>query len=154
MRFELRNNRDFLAGLLFVACGALALIAARDYPAGTAARMGPGYFPTVLGGLLVLLGAWILARGIRTREKVRGPWGVRPLVLVTLSIVLFGLIVERFGMAPALVALLFVCAAAGRQFRLKEVAILTVVLGVFCAAVFLYALRLPYPLLPGIWWTP
>jgi hypothetical protein len=66
--------------------------------------------------------------------------------------VLFGFLLDRAGMVPALVAMFFVAAAAGREFRFKEVLLLTVVMGAFAAAVFLYWLKLPYPLFPGVWW--
>lgn len=152
MKLDLRNNKDVLAGLLLILLGGFAMAVARDYPMGVAMRMGPGYFPTVLGGILFLFGATVLIRGIRTGDKVRGEWGWKPLALITLSIVLFGFIVERLGMIPALAALFFVCAAAGREFRFKEVLALTVLMSAFTAVVFLYALKLPYPLFPGFWW--
>ena len=124
MKLDLRNNKDFLAGLLLILLGGLAMAIARDYPMGSAMRMGPGYFPTVLGGILCLFGVTILIRGIRIGAKVRGEWGWKPLALVTLSIVLFGAIVDRLGMIPALVTLFFVCSAGGREFRFKEVLVL------------------------------
>jgi hypothetical protein len=152
MKFDLRNNRDFLAGLIFVLIGVLAIAVARDYPIGTAMRMGSGYFPTVLGGILILLGAWVMARGIRSGEKVKGEWGWKPLVLIALSIVLFGFLMARLGLIPALVGVLFVSAAGGREFRLKEVLVLTAVMSVFAVVVLLYVLKMPYPLIAGYLW--
>jgi uncharacterized membrane protein len=149
MKPDLRNNRDLIAGLLFIVLGGLAAVLARDYPFGTTMRMGPGYFPTVLGVILLLFGVTVLARGIRSSEKVKGEWGWKPLALITLSIVLFGALLDRAGMIPAAVATLVVAAAAGREFRLKEVLILAVVMTAFSVAVFLYGLKLPYPLLGG-----
>ena len=149
MKPDLRNNRDFIAGLLFIVLGGLAAVLARDYPFGTTMRMGPGYFPTVLGGILLLFGVYVLARGIRSGEKVKGDWGVRPLTWITLSIVLFGFLLDRVGMIPATVVTLFVAAAAGREFRWKEVLLLALVMTAFSVAVFLYGLKLPYPLLGG-----
>jgi Tripartite tricarboxylate transporter TctB family len=146
---DLWNNRDFLAGLLFIVLGGLAVALARDYPIGSTMRMGPGYFPTVLGGILLLFGIYVLARGVRSGEKVKGEWGYRPLALIALSIVLFGLLLDRVGMVPAIVATLFVAAAAGREFRWKEVLLLAVVMTAFSVAVFSYGLKLPYPLLGG-----
>jgi len=146
---ELRNNRDFLAGLLFIVLGGLAVALARDYPIGSTMRMGPGYFPTVLGGILLLFGVYVLLRGVRSGDKVKGEWGYRPLALIALSIVLFGFLLDRVGMVPAVVATLFVAAAAGREFRLKEVLLLAVVMTAFSVAVFSYGLKLPYPLLGG-----
>ena len=60
MQLEIRNNRDVWAGVMLIATGAAAVIIARDYAFGTSLRMGPGYFPSVLGGLLVLLGVGVL----------------------------------------------------------------------------------------------
>lgn len=152
MKLDLRNNKDFLAGLLFIALGGLAIVFARDYPTGVAMRMGPGYFPTVLGGILCLFGVAVLVRGIRAGAGVSGGWGWRPLGLITLSILLFGALVDRLGIVPALVAMFFAAAAAGREFRFKEVLLLTVVMGGFALVVFVYGLKLPYPLFPGVWW--
>ena len=149
MKPELWNNRDFLAGLLFIVLGGLAVALARDYPIGSTMRMGPGYFPTVLGGILLLFGVYVLLRGVRSGDKVKGEWGYRPLALIALSIVLFGFLLDRAGMVPAIVATLFVAAAAGREFRVKEVILLAVVMTAFSVAVFSYGLKLPYPLLGG-----
>jgi hypothetical protein len=146
MNFDLRNNRDAIAGLLFIVIGVIALILARGYPFGVTARMGPGYFPMVLGGILTLFGIYILARGIRAGEPVQGRWAWKPLALITLSIVLFGFLMERFGIVPALVAVLFVSAFAGHEFRFRETLILTLVMGAFAVGVFFYGLKLPYPL--------
>jgi Tripartite tricarboxylate transporter TctB family len=146
---DLRTNRDWIAGLLFIVLGGLAVILARDYPLGTTMRMGPGYFPTVLGGVLVLFGATILLRGIRSGDKVKGEWGWRPLAWITLSIVLFGYLLDRAGLVSATVVTLFVAAAAGREFRFKEVLVLAIVMTAFSVAVFSYGLKLPYPLLWG-----
>jgi uncharacterized membrane protein len=146
---DLRNNRDFIAGLLFVVLGGLAIALARDYPFGTTMRMGPGYFPTVLGAILLLFGVYVLARGLRSGDKVKGEWGWKPLALITVSIVLFGFLLDRAGLIPATIATLFVAAAAGREFRGKEVILLAVVMTAFSVAVFSWGLKLPYPLLGG-----
>jgi len=149
MKPDLRNNRDFIAGLLFIVLGGLAIALARDYPFGTTMRMGPGYFPTVLGAILLLFGIYVLARGVRSGDRVKGEWGWKPLALISVSIVLFGFLLDRAGLIPATIATLFVAAAAGREFRWKEVILLAVVMTAFSVAVFLYGLKLPYPLLGG-----
>jgi uncharacterized membrane protein len=154
MRTELRRNKDFLAGLLFMFLGSFAVAVAGDYPMGSADRMGPGYFPTVLGAILFLFGVYILVRGLRSADSGSAEWAWRPLALISLSIVLFGALVDRAGVIPALAAMFFTAAAAGREFRLKEVLLLTVLMSAFSALVFLYGLRLPYPLFPGVWWIP
>ena len=148
---ELRNNKDVLAGLLFLAIGVVAVLVARDYPMGTALRMGSGYFPTVLGGILALFGAYIMARGARRGDKVQGAWGWRPLACIAASMLLFGYLMPRFGLAPALIAMFFAAALGGREFRFKEVLALTAVMTAFAAGVFLYGLKLPYPLFSGVY---
>jgi len=149
MKFDLHDNKDFLAGLLFILIGASAVVFARDYPMGSAMRMGPGYFPTILGGILFLFGVYVMVRGVRSGAKVKGEWGWRPLALITLSIVLFGFLMDRLGMIPALAVMFFVSALAGREFRFKEVLILTVLMSAFAVGVFVYGLKLPFQLFPG-----
>ena len=68
MKFDWRNNRDFWAGVYFIIVGAAAMIISRDYPMGSALRMGPGYFPTVLGGIVVVFGIYVLIKGIINNE--------------------------------------------------------------------------------------
>src|SRR5436309_14407221 len=105
--------------------GAVAIVIARAYPLGTALRMGPGYFPTALGAILVLFGIYIMAMGLRRHERIPGGWSPRALILLPLSMVLFGVLVEHAGFIPAMVVLVFGSAAAGREFKLVEVLWLT-----------------------------
>jgi hypothetical protein len=112
---------------------------------GTAMRMGPGYFPMVLGWVLYGLGAFLLLRGV-ARGGAAVTWDWRPLVLVAAAIVLFGFSVGRFGLVPALVVMLLVCAAAGRRYRFGEVLVLTAVLSALAVGVFVHALKLPFRL--------
>ena len=73
-------NKDFWAGLLLIAVGTLAVAIAHDYPLGTARRMGPGYFPIVLGALLVLFGIYVLVKGLRGGGRIEAGWSLRALV--------------------------------------------------------------------------
>src|SRR5581483_4135578 len=149
MQFDIRSNRDFWAGIMLIAGGAAAVVIARNYAFGTALRMGPGYFPSVLGGLLVLFGLYLLAQGLRSNEKIEGNWSLRALVMLPLSLVLFGLLMEYAGFIPALVVLIVGSAAAGGEFRFLEALLLAAGLTVFAVALFIYGLGLPYPLLTG-----
>jgi hypothetical protein len=149
MKAALGSNKDFLAGLLFLAFGALAVYFARDYPMGWIERMGPGYFPTALGATLCLFGACIMLRGLLSGEGVKGEWAWRPLGFITLSIVVFGFSLEKIGVIPAIVVTFVAAALAGREFRWKEVLILATLMSAFSAGVFVYGLQLPYPLLGG-----
>ena len=149
MKSGLLSNKDFLAGLLLTAMGVAAVAIARDYPMGSAMRMGPGYFPTVLGAILVLFGITLMARGVLSGEKVKGEWAWKPVALLTLAMVLFGFIVTRLGLVPALAIMFFVSALAGHAFRFKEVLLLTVVMSAFAVGVFAFLLKLPFQLFAG-----
>jgi hypothetical protein len=139
-------HRDILAGTLFVVIGACALLGARSYPVGTAMQMGPGYFPVVLGWLLILLGALVGLRAARARDWQPLAWTWSPLAWTSASILAFGFLMPRFGLVPALLAMFPLAAAAGRESRWREVLVLTLVMSAFAAAVFVYGLKLPYRL--------
>ena len=139
MQLEIRNNRDVWAGAMLIVTGAGSVIIARDYAFGTSLRMGPGYFPSVLGGMLVLFGLYLVASGLRSNEKIEGNWSLRALVM-------FGLLMEYTGFVPALMVLIVGSAAAGSEFNLKEALLLAMGLTAFAVALFIYGLGLPYPL--------
>src|SRR5262245_24999599 len=149
MRPAFLESKDFWAGVMFAATGGAAIYMARDYPFGSTLRMGPGYFPIVLGALLALFGLWFIAKGLRSQERIEAGWSWRALIVLPLALVLFGVLVERAGFVPALAVLIFGSAAAGTQFKLGEVALLTAVVTALCVAVFIWGLGLPYPLFAG-----
>ncbi len=149
MKLEFRNNRDFWAGLMFFWIGAAAILVAREYPFGSTLRMGPGYFPTLLGGVLILFGIYIMAKGMRKKEKIQGNWSVRALIVLPVIIILFGVLMERAGFIAALAVLVFGSAAAGSEFKWGEVLLLTVFLTLLSLALFIFGLGLPYPLSKG-----
>lgn len=148
---RLRNPRDFWAGVLFIAAGLAAVVFARKHPFGTTAAMGPGYFPTVLGGLLVFLGVVAAGRSLRpTRaEEAMSPARARPLVLVLASIVVFGVTLPTLGLVMASMLLVVVSRAATPGFRAVEVLVFGAALTVFCTAVFVWGLKMPMPLWPA-----
>jgi hypothetical protein len=149
MKVALSNNKDFLAGLLLVVVGSAGFYMALDYPFGSALRMGPGYFPRVLAGILIVFGLYVGIRGMLNPERVEGIWGWKALALITLAFWVFGWLMERVGFIPSLVVLFAISTLAGHEFRLKEVVILTVIMITFAWAVFIYGLGLPYPLFWG-----
>jgi hypothetical protein len=146
MNIELRDNKDFWAGVTLIATGALTLFLAYDYTFGTARRMGPGYFPKVLGVVLVLFGLYILATSLRSSEKLQGSWSLRGLIIIPLSLVLFGVLIDHGGFVPAMFVLIFVSATATTEFKLVEVLLFSIFLTALSVAVFIYGLALPYPL--------
>jgi hypothetical protein len=147
---EIARSQDFCGGAMLIAIGLAACAIARGYPLGTALRMGPGYFPMLLGGLLALFGLHLVLRSLRaTGERIAGGWSLRALVIIPLSFVLFGLLIDRAGFVPAVAVLVAGSAAAGREFRLAEAAALALALTALCVAVFVLGLGLPYPLIAG-----
>src|SRR3954447_17855140 len=118
MKLALSNNKDIWSGLMLIVIGAAAILVARNYPFGTALRMGPGFFPIVLGGLLIAFGLYMLASGLRQAEKIAGSWSLRALIILPLSLVLFGVLMERAGFVPAMIVLIFGSATASTEFRL------------------------------------
>src|SRR2546425_5531377 len=94
----IRNPKDFYSGLLFIAFGVAAIVIGSNYALGTAARMGPGYFPRILGILLVTLGALLALRALRLQGSPVPPLKWRPTLIVLGSVVLFGYIVEQMGL--------------------------------------------------------
>ena len=149
MKVDLRNNKDFLSGLMFIVIGLGAMFIARDYPIGSALRMGPGYFPVALGGIMFLFGVYIMVQGLISKEKVTGNWSLRALIILPVAMVVFGVVVERAGFVPALIGLTIISAAAGSQFKFLEVLLLAIGLTVGSAALFIYGLGMPYPLIGG-----
>ena len=150
MQLEFRNNKDFWAGVMLIATGTAAIVVARNYTFGTALRMGPGYFPSLLGGLLIVFGIYLVAAGLRRGEKIEGHWSLRALVVLPLSLVLFGLLMEHAGFIPALMVLVVGSAAAGSEFKLAEALALAVGLTFFAVVLFIWGLGLPYPLIVGL----
>jgi hypothetical protein len=95
--------------------------------------------------MLVLFGLYLVASGLRSNEKIKGNWSLRALVVLPLSLVMFGLLMEYTGFVPALMVLIVGSSAAGSEFNLKEALLLAMGLTAFAVALFIYGLGLPYP---------
>jgi len=149
MNIEVRNNKDFWAGIMLIATGAGSIFIARSYPFGSTMRMGPGYFPSILGGILVLFGIYVMVSGLRSGAKIQGHCSLRALIMLPLSLVAFGVLMKHAGFMPALAVLIFGSASAGREVKSVEVLLLTVILTGLSVAVFIWGLGLPYPLIKG-----
>jgi Tripartite tricarboxylate transporter TctB family len=147
---NIRAPKDFWSGIMFIAFAAVAMLTARGYSLGGAGRMGPGYFPMLLGGALGVLGLILVARSLVIAGEVVGRLRLLPLLVIALGVCLFGLAIERLGLLVALIAATAVTAFASRESRPLEVAALALALAIFSAAVFVLALRLPLPLWPSI----
>jgi hypothetical protein len=144
----IRNPKDFWAGLLFVGLGVFPLFLGSSYTLGTAARMGPGYFPRILGLLLILLGAIVVVSGLRGHGDRVASWKWRPTLVVLGSVVLFGLIVAKVGVAISTVILILTASAASHEFRPREAIIAGVFLATLSVGVFIIGLSLQLPIWP------
>ncbi len=147
---KIKAPRDFWAGLMFIAFGVGFLLVARNYAMGTAVRMGPAYFPTVLGGLLALLGLAIFVESFIVKGEKVPPIVFRPMTLIVLGIVLFGILLKPLGLIVATALLIAIGALGGHEFKTKEVVILFVVLALFSVLVFVKGLGLPIPVCPAV----
>jgi hypothetical protein len=145
---RIRSPRDFWAGLLFVGIAALFIGLASQYRFGDAHRMGPGYFPIMVGVLLAILGAVVAGRALVLDGPPLPRFNPRPLLLTLVAVVLFGLTIERLGLAAAIFVLVMVSAFADRDVRLLPSLALAVLLIVFSVASFVWLLGLPLPVWP------
>jgi hypothetical protein len=144
------QSKDFWSGVIFVAAGVAAVGFGRNHPMGTTMRMGPAYFPTVLGGLLVLIGLIAVGRALLRPGLPVGRLAYGKIALVTASNVLFALFLRRLGLACAVLLLVIASAYASRRFRWPVALTLAVGLAVGSSIIFVWLLSLPIPVL-GTW---
>ncbi len=141
---------DVLSGLLFIAIAAFGLWASRNYPVGTALRMGTGYMPRLLCWLLLGLGVIVLIQGVRQPSALlrSSPQAWRAVMSVTLSLVAFGLSIERLGLVLAILLLTGIGALATRALRPVETAVAALALIVLSWSIFIFGLGLTIPVWP------
>jgi putative tricarboxylic transport membrane protein len=144
-------QKDVLAGLMFMAIAVLGLWLSRNYPIGTALRMGTGYVPRLLCWILLVLGGLVLIQGLRARERdLDGPpLRLRPLLLIPLALVAFALTIERLGIIAAGTLLILIGGLASSESRPLEVVATAAALVLFTWGIFVWALSLPIPVWPG-----
>jgi hypothetical protein len=156
VRLKIKNLQDFWCGLFFVALGALAIYLSRSYEMGTALQMGPGYFPTWLGGIMIGFGVLIGAlsftiEGEADQELGLASWALRPWLVLTATLVLFAVLMEAdFGFVPSVILLVVGCALAHKDVNWRETLLLSVGITAGVVAIFSYGLDMPYRL---FWWS-
>jgi hypothetical protein len=146
----IRAPKDFWSGIMFLAFAAVGLLAARGYSLGTPGRMGPGYFPILLGVVLGGLGLVLVARSFVITGDALTRLHLLPLAIIALGVCLFGVFIERLGLVISLIVVTVVTALASRESRPMEFAALALVLAAFSVGVFVYGLRLPLPIWPAL----
>jgi hypothetical protein len=161
---KIKSQQDWWAGWMFVAFGVFFILFALGtpefidrivgtkliggYQMGSSVRMGPAYFPVVLGGMLAALGLIVLLDSIVEEGPEVATFHFRPLIFIAISSLAFAYLLKPLGLALASVALVFIAAYGGHEFKWKEVAIMSVVLAVFSVLVFVKGLALPFPVCP------
>ena len=136
--------------MIFLAIGIAFMVLAREYRMGTGARMGPGYFPTILGGLMAFLGLTLVVPAFVRDGEPFPKLHFRPLLMILLSIVVFGVVLEPLGFVLAAALLTVVGGFADPDLRFSESLALSVFLTVFSVGVFVLMLGLPLPLWPSL----
>ena len=149
MSVRIRSLGDCLAGLMFIGFGAAAVVIGRAYPMGSAMRMGPGYFPTIVGALLVILGVTGLVRSLVGTAVPAPSFSLKALTLILTSVAVFALTVERLGIVAAVVLVVLISSlASGERFRWHEVLLLAGVMVALAIGLFTKGLGLPFRLVP------
>jgi hypothetical protein len=138
------DRTNAFCGALFVAAGLFFAIQSLDLEIGTAFRMGPGYFPIVLSGVLILLGLIIVIQATRVEGEPVGPLAWRGMVLILPAPILFGLTVRGLGFVPAIFVASFIASFASTRMTVVMALVLSVLLTIFSVAVFSYGLGLPF----------
>ena len=157
---KIKSQKDFFAGLMFLAVGVAFAWGATTYNIGSGARMGPGYFPLLLGILLAIIGMVITfeARTVETQdgEKI-GKWAFKPLFFILAANFTFGVLlggvpsmgIPAMGLIVGIYALTFIASLAGNEFSAKGVFVLATVLAIGSYVAFVWALKLQFPVWPS-----
>ena len=157
---KIKSQKDFFAGLMFMVSGIAFAWGATNYTIGEGARMGPGYFPLMLGILLAIIGMGVVFTALVVETENGDPigsWSWKPLGYIIGANLAFGLLlgglpkfgIPAMGLIAAIYALVFIASLAGDRFLPKEVAILATILAVFSYFAFVWLLKLQFPVWPA-----
>jgi len=147
---KIRNQRDFGAGVMYILIGLFFALVATRYQYGTAAKMGPGYFPFWLGMLMAAMGLLVLIRSMGAKATIEAipKFNFKVIGLITGSIILYGILLPKMGFIVAVLVLVMIASSASKEFSWKVALINAVVLIAFTYSVFVIGLKLQFPLLP------
>jgi len=157
---NIKSQKDFFSGLMFMGVGVAFAWGASSYTIGNGARMGPGYFPLVLGVLLAFLGGIITFKALVVEtmdgDKI-GAFAWKPLIFIILANVVFGALLgglpsiglPSMGLIAGIYALTFVACLAGEKFNFKEALVLATILAIFSYLAFIKLLNLQFPVWPA-----
>jgi hypothetical protein len=149
---SIRNQKDFAAGALYIVVGLAFAIGATNYNLGTAARMGPGYFPFWLGLFLATVGAVVLVRSVRAGadRQAMPRFDFKTLAWLLGAVALFGALLKPLGLVASLLVLILVSSVASHEFGWKGALLTAVLLIAACLGIFIYGLNMQMPLWPAL----
>ena len=139
----IRHPKDFWTGIIFLCIGLAAIIIGRDYSMGTAGKMGPAYFPTILGGLLALIGVAATVRSFFREGEALEKFAVKETILILTGVLLFGFLIRGAGLVAAIFAIVLFSAFASAKFKLLQGVALATGMTIFAVVVFVKLLGLP-----------
>lgn len=157
---KIKSQKDFFAGLMFLVVGVAFAWGATTYTVGTGARMGPGYFPLLLGVLLAIIGAVVMFKSTVVETEggdLIGKWAWKQIVFIIGANLAFGVLlaglpsfgIPAMGLIIAIYGLTFIASLAGSSFNFKEVFLLATVLAAGSYVAFVWALALQFPVWPS-----
>lgn len=146
----IHNPKEFWSGVMFLFFGLAAVVIGQDYEMGSAGRMGPGYFPSVLGTLLGVIGLISVIRSFFSKGEGLGRFAVKEAFLVLFGVFLFGMLVRGAGIIIAILLLVVVSSYASIKFRWTSAILMAIGSTIFCVLVFVVGLGLPMPII-GSW---
>ena len=150
---KIKNESDFWSGVMFLAIGLAFVVFARNYEFGTGQRMGPAFFPSVLGGVLMVLGLIIGVQGLAIDGSAGGKvekFHFGPIAWVLGAIAVFGAILLKAGLMVSMIVLIVISMYGSHEFKWKEALGVAVVMGTIVYSVFVYGLKLTIPVWPAI----
>lgn len=145
---QIKAPQDFGAGVLFIVIGLGGLIFAQDLTFGSSRNMGPGYFPTILSALILIIGIVVALKGLSIEGPSIEEMRLRPLLVLIATMLVFGLLIKTAGLVVTGVLITVLAAYAQAGVHIRETVIFALVLTAFITVVFVYALGQPLP----VWW--
>lgn len=160
---QIKSRKDFVSGLMFMATGAAFAVGATQYTVGQAGRMGPGYFPLLLGVMLAVMGSFVLLGSLRASRGDGGENGAigkiawKPLLYIVGANLVFGVLlggvpslgVPAMGLIAAIFAVVVLSSMAGSRFVFRGSLVLAVVLAIGSYLTFVVGLSLQFQVWPS-----
>lgn len=148
---NIRNKKDFGAGIMYMVFGLFFALEALNYKMGTSAKMGPGYFPFWLGAMLTALGLYILMKSMSSKntEESIGKWDWRIMIWIAGSVALYGVLLPTLGFILSILVLVFISASASHDFSWKSTSFNALFLVTFTYLAFVKGLNLQFQLFPA-----